>query len=111
MSLPFLLWLCASTAAFLTAATASRTYIATSNVLFLVLSLGLYCIGNLMMIRLMREGGLALAISISAVVQLLLINVIAVSVFGERLPALQLLGVATGVVAMALMMFPGTGKV
>ncbi len=111
MSMPFLLWLSASMVAFLSAATASRTYIATSNILFLLLSLGLYCVGNLMMIRLMREGGLALAISISAVVQLLLINLIAFTFFGERLSTPQMLGVATGVISMALMMFPGAGKV
>ncbi len=110
MNLPFLLWLSAAMVAFLSAATASRAYIASSNILLLVLSLGLYCIGNLMMVKLMREGGLGLAISISAVAQLVLINVIAFAVFGERPSSLQLTGVALGVIAMVLMLFPLEAK-
>jgi glucose uptake protein len=96
---------------FISGATASRAYIATSNILVLVLSLTLYCIGNLMMVRLMREGGLGLAISASAIVQLIVVNIIAVAVFGERLSTPQLAGVGLGVLAMALMMFPLQGKV
>jgi glucose uptake protein len=64
-----------------------------------------------MMVRLMREGGLGLAISASAIVQLIVVNIIAVAVFGERLSTPQLAGVGLGVLAMALMMFPLQGKV
>ncbi|RWX78869.1 hypothetical protein EPK99_09840 [Neorhizobium lilium] len=106
MNLAFVLWLAGAMAVFLAAATASRAYIANSNILLLLLSLGLYCIGNLMMVKLMREGGLGLAISASAVAQLVLINVIAFAVFGERPSTLQLAGVGLGVVAMVLMLFP-----
>jgi small multidrug resistance pump len=102
----FLLWLSGAMAVFLAAATASRAYIATSNMLLLLLSLALYCVGNLMMVRLMREGGLGLAISVSAIAQLLLINVIAVFIFGERLSPSQLAGVGLGVAAMVLMLVP-----
>jgi glucose uptake protein len=110
MSPAFLLWLAGAMAVFLAAATASRAYIATSNMLVLILSLALYCIGNLMMVKLMREGGLGLAISVSAIAQLLLINVIAFAVFGERLTSLQLAGVGLGVAAMVLMLFPVGAK-
>jgi small multidrug resistance pump len=111
MNAQFLLWLAGAMTIFMAGATASRAYIATSNVLVLVLSLTLYCIGNLMMVRLMREGGLGLAISASAIVQLIVVNIIAFAVFGERLSTPQLAGVGLGVVAMALMMFPLEGKV
>jgi glucose uptake protein len=97
-------------ATFLAAATASRAYITSSNMLLLLLSLSLYCVGNLMMVKLMREGGLGLAISASAIAQLLLINVIAFAIFGERLTATQLAGVGLGVVAMVLMLFPVGAK-
>lgn len=60
MNLSFILWLSASMAIFLSAATASRYYVSTNNILILLFSLGLYCLGNLMMVRLMREGGLGL---------------------------------------------------
>ncbi|WFR94342.1 hypothetical protein [Rhizobium tumorigenes] len=106
----FLLWLGGAMVIFLGGATASRAYIATSNVLILVLSLGLYCVGNLMMVRLMREGGLGLAISASAIVQLVMVNIIAFVVFGERLSLAQMAGVGLGVVSMALMLLPLQGK-
>lgn len=106
----FLLWLAGAMAVFLAAATASRAYIATSNMLLLLFSLTLYCVGNLMMVKLMREGGLGLAISASAIAQLLLINVIAVFIFGEKLSATQLAGVGLGVAAMVLMLFPMGAK-
>lgn len=106
MRIQFLLWLAGAMVVFLSAATASRAYIATSNLFLLVLSLGLYCAGNLVMVRLMREGGLGLAISVSAVAQLLLINVIAYFVFGERLTASQMAGAGLGLIAMMLLLFP-----
>ncbi len=111
MNPSFILWLAASMAIFLSAATASRYYVSTNNILLLVFSLFLYCVGNLMMVRLMREGGLGLAISASAIVQLVLINVIAFVVFGERLTLMQMAGVALGIVAMGLMMLPTSGRV
>ncbi|MBB4346951.1 MULTISPECIES: hypothetical protein [Rhizobiaceae] len=110
MTPTFLLWLSGAMATFLAAATASRAYITSSNMLLLLLSLSLYCVGNLMMVKLMREGGLGLAISASAIAQLLLINVIAFAIFGERLTATQLAGVGLGVVAMVLMLFPVGAK-
>lgn len=106
MNLPFLLWLVGSMAVFLSAATASRAYVSSNNLALLLFSLFLYCVGNLMMVRLMREGGLGLAISASAIAQLLLVNVIAFAVFDERLSNTQLAGVGLGVVAMGLMLLP-----
>lgn len=106
MSPQFILWLAGSMAVFLSAATASRAYVSSNNIALLVFSLFLYCVGNLMMVRLMREGGLGLAISASAIAQLLLVNVIAFAVFGERLSTTQLAGVGLGVLAMGLMMLP-----
>ncbi|MDE1991467.1 MAG: hypothetical protein KGI75_03150 [Rhizobiaceae bacterium] len=110
MNAQFLLWLAGAMAIFISGATASRAYISNNNILTLVLALFLYCIGNLMMVRLMREGGLGLAISASAIAQLVVVNIIAFVVFGERLSMTQLAGVGFGVVAMALMMFPVEGK-
>ena len=108
MKLPYILWLFGATAVFIGAATSSRAYVGTSNILFLLLSMALYIVGNLMMLKLMREGGLGLAISLSAITQLLMINVIAFIFFGERLNVTQLAGVGLGVVAMGLMLMPTT---
>ena len=108
MKLPYILWLFGATAVFIGAATSSRAYVGTSNILFLLLSMALDIVGNLMMLKLMREGGLGLAISLSAITQLLMINVIAFIFFGERLNLTQLAGVGLGVVAMGLMLMPTT---
>ncbi|WP_245464021.1 hypothetical protein [Rhizobium sp. NXC24] len=72
MRTEFLLWLGGAMATFLGAATASGTYIATNSILVLVPPVALYCVGNLIIVRLMTEGGMGLAISVSAVAQLLL---------------------------------------
>ncbi|HEX8045218.1 hypothetical protein [Rhizobium sp.] len=110
MNPQFLLWLVGAMAVFIGGATASRTYIANNNMFVLILALILYCIGNLMMIRLMREGGLGLAISASSIAQLVVVNIVAFVVFGERLSLPQLAGVGLGIVAMVLMLFPAQGR-
>jgi small multidrug resistance pump len=107
MSGTFILLLLGSSAIFMAAASASRAYVSSDNWLWVVLSMCLYVSGNLIMIRLMREGGLGLAISVSAIVQLVLVNVIAFAVFSERITNIQMGGVALGIVAMVLMMWPG----
>jgi small multidrug resistance pump len=88
MNPTFLLWLGAAMATFLGAATVSRAYVDNGKLWVLLASLALYCIGNLMMVKL---------------------NVIAFFLFGERLSAIQTAGVALGVVSMALMLFPAKG--
>ena len=99
-----------SSVIFLAAATATRTYVSTSNVLWLLLSLSLYVAGNLIMVRIMREGGLGLAISISSIAQLVLVNVLAFVLFSEKLTPIQISGVVLGLVAMVLMMWPQSGS-
>lgn len=106
MKLSYVLWLFGATTVFIGAATASRAYIGTTNILYLLFSMALYIVGNLMMLKLMREGGLGIAISLSAITQLLLINVIAFFFFGERLNSTQLAGVGLGILAMGLMLMP-----
>lgn len=106
----FLLWLAVSMLAFLSAATASRAYVTSNNIAVLLLSLALYTVGNLVMVRLMREGGLGLSVSASAIVQLLAINVIAFAMFGERLTTAQMAGVVLGAVSMGLLLLPLPGR-
>ncbi len=106
MKLGFILWISISAVIFVSAATASRLYVSTSNMLWVVLSMSLYIVGNLIMIRLMREGGLGLAISISAIAQLLLANLIAFGFFNEKLSLVQMGGIVLGLFAVTLMMWP-----
>ena len=76
----------------------------------LLIALCLYTLGNLMMVRLMRETGMAVAISVSAVLQLVLASAVGLTLFGERPTALQAAGLALGVVAVALIVWPERGQ-
>ena len=105
-----ILWLCGAMAVFVTANSVLRTYAASSWWPTLIGALALFSLGNVMMVRLMRESGLALAISISSVAQLVLISAVAVLWFGERPTGLQLAGMALGVAAVALIAWPQGGR-
>jgi glucose uptake protein len=101
-----LLWLAGAMAVFITANSVLRAYVANSQLAVLLGALVLFSIGNLMMVRLMRESGLAVAISVSSVVQLVVIGLVAWFIFGERPSGLQLAGMALGVVAVAMIAWP-----
>jgi small multidrug resistance pump len=76
----------------------------------LLAALVLFTDGNLMMVRLMRESGLAVAISVSSIVQLVIIGLVARFVFGERPTGLQMAGMALGVVAVVMIAWPTGAK-
>lgn len=93
-------------AAFVAANAVLRVYAGSGYWPTLGLALGCFLVGNLMMVRLMRESGLALAVSISSVVQLVALALIGVLWFGERLTGMQTAGVVLGIVAVALIAWP-----
>jgi small multidrug resistance pump len=93
----------ASTAAFLAAASAAKTWALHQEWYWLALTLGLYTVGNLIMLRLIRDFGMGIALSMSAVVQLIAVNVIALAIFGERLSPVQATGVVLAVVALGML--------
>jgi glucose uptake protein len=105
-----LIWLAGAMAVFITANSVLRAYVTGGQVPVLLGALCLFTIGNLMMVRLMRESGLAVAISVSSVVQLVLIGLVAWFVFGERPTGLQIAGMALGVVAVAMIAWPAGAK-
>ncbi|MBN9241750.1 MAG: hypothetical protein J0I98_03035 [Mesorhizobium sp.] len=91
-----------STAIFLLAATAAKQWGLTPGLGRLVWTLVLYTLGNLVMLRLIREFGLSISLSLSAVIQLVAVNVIALALYGEKLNTLQGAGVALAIVSVAL---------
>ncbi len=105
-----LLWLGAATGIFVGAASALRAYVTQGQVALILLSLALYAAGNLVMVRVMRESGMAVAVSVSAVLQLLLATLVAVTVFAERPTALQWGGIALGLAAVAMIVWPTGGR-
>jgi hypothetical protein len=111
MSLFGALQLGLSTVIFLLAATVAKSWALAPGVGKLVLTLLLYSAGNLVMLRLVREFGMASAFSLSAVIQLVAVNVIALSWFGERLSVMQGSGIALAILAVGLITFgPALGR-
>ncbi|MCU0832549.1 MAG: hypothetical protein MUC58_13760 [Rhizobiaceae bacterium] len=101
-----ILTLALAMAVFLAAASSLRAYAGGAALPVLLLALLLYCVGNLMMVPLMKVSGMAVAMSVSAVLQLLLSVLVAVSVFGERPLTIQWAGIALGVAAVTLILWP-----
>ena len=111
MSAALTLWLAAAMMAFLAGSAALRAHAGGAGVAALLVALALYTIGNLMMVRVMRFGGMAIAISLSAILQLIMAKLLAIFGFGERPGGTQLAGIALGVVAVALIVLPaGAGE-
>jgi glucose uptake protein GlcU len=102
MSLSGFLQLALSTVIFLFAASVAKSWALVPGTGKLVLTLALYSLGNLIMLRLVREFGMATAFSLSAVIQLVSINVIALAFFGERLGMVQGGGIVLAIVAVGL---------
>jgi multidrug transporter EmrE-like cation transporter len=94
-----------STVIFLLAATMAKSWALSPSLTKLLITLALYTLGNLIMFRLVREFGMASAFSLSAVIQLVAVNVIALAWFGERLSLMQSSGVLLAILAVGLITF------
>ncbi|MEI6099222.1 MAG: hypothetical protein WCS20_13195 [Alphaproteobacteria bacterium] len=100
------LYLATSTGVFKVANGLQKTYAAGSGVGMLVAMLAAFCLGNLLMVRVMQGNGLGLAEALSLVFQLVAITVIALVVFGERPTGLQVAGVVLGIVSISMIAWP-----
>ena len=58
------------------------------------------------MLRLIRDVGMGVALSLSAVVQLVAVNAVALLIFGERVAPIQGVGLVLAVIAVAMIMLP-----
>lgn len=97
-----LLQLALACAVFIAAASAGKAWALSPSPWKIVLTLALYTVGNLLMLRLIREIGMATAFSVSAVLQLLAVNAVAILVFGEKVGVVEGTGLGLAVVAVAL---------
>ncbi len=106
-----LAYLGASTAVFMAANATLKTYAVKGGPWMLVGALALFCLGNYLMVRVMRENGLGLgqAIALSLIFQLIAITTMAFLWFGERPTGLQLAALALGVVAITMIVWPQGG--
>ena len=100
-----------STTIFLLAAAIAKSWALSPSIGKLVLTLILYSAGNLIMLRLVREFGMASAFSLSAIIQLVAVNVIALAWFGEKLSLMQGSGIVLAIIAVGLITFgPSVGR-
>lgn len=106
MNLSTVLWLAASTAVFVAANGVLKQYAIKGGLPILIGALALFCLGNFLMVQVMRGNGLGVAIAMSVVFQLIAISGMAMVVFGERPTGLQLGGMALGVVAVLMIAWP-----
>jgi multidrug transporter EmrE-like cation transporter len=102
LSLSGFIQLVIATAIFLFAATLAKSWALAPSLGKLFLTLLLYSAGNLIMLRLVREFGMSSAFSLSAILQLVAVNVIALAWFGERLSFMQSSGVVLAIIAVGL---------
>ena len=92
--------LAALTAVFVAANAALKTYALQGGIWVLVGALALFCLGNTLMVQVMRANGLGIAIALSLIFQLIAITGVAFVFFGERPNALQLAGLVLGIIAI-----------
>ena len=104
------LWLAASTAVFVAANGVLKSYAIKGGPPVLAGALALFCLGNWLMVQVMRANGLGVAIALSVVFQLIAISAMAMVVFHERPTGLQLGGMALGIVAVVMIAWPAGGK-
>lgn len=104
------LWLGLATAVFVGANAVLKVYAVKGGLPVLVGALALFCLGNFLMVQVMKANGLGLAIALSAIFQLVAISVMAIFVFGERPTGLQLAGMAVGCMAVAMIAWPAGAK-
>ena len=110
MSAVTFLWLGLATAVFVGANAILKVYAVKGGLPVLVGALALFCLGNFLMVQVMKANGLGLAIALSAIFQLVAISVMAIFVFGERPTGLQLAGMAVGCMAVAMIAWPVGAK-
>ena len=105
MSLAGFLQLAASTIIFLLAASGAKSWALAPNPGKLIVTLALYTVGNLIMLRLVREFGMSIAFTLSAIIQLVAVNVVALTYYGEPLTASQGVGIVLAIAAVAVITF------
>lgn len=108
MSLFGILQLGLATAIFLFAATVVKWWALAPSTPKLLLTMLLYALGNLIMLRIVRDFGMATVFSLSAVLQLVAVNAIALAFFGEKVSLVQGGGLGLAIVAVAMIMFGGS---
>ena len=102
MDLTATLQLAAACAIFIAAASVAKNWALSPAPALVALTLLLYAAGNLLMLRLIRSVGMATAFSLSSVLQLVAVNLVAILFYGERVGLAEGAGLVLAVLAVAL---------
>ena len=102
MNAPAVLQLGLATAIFIAAASGAKAWALAPTAGKIVLTILLYIVGNLIMMRLLRQVAMATAFSVSTVLQLVAINLVAILVFGEKVGLVEGIGIVLAIVGVAL---------
>jgi drug/metabolite transporter (DMT)-like permease len=102
-------WLAGATLVFVLANSTLKSYANQGGLPILLAALAMFCLGNWLMVRVMRDSGLGLAVALSGVFQLVALTLIAVVFFGERPTPLQIAGILLGIVAATMIVWPQGG--
>jgi multidrug transporter EmrE-like cation transporter len=105
MTVSAFIQLCVATAIFIGAASSAKSWAISPSLGRVIFTLVLYVIGNLLVMRLLRQVGMAATFSITAVLQLVAINLVAILVYGERVGLAEGTGIAMAVAGVALITF------
>ncbi|MCW6507333.1 hypothetical protein [Lichenifustis flavocetrariae] len=97
-----LIQLGAATITFIAAASMAKAWAVAPSLAKAIFTLLLYSGGNILMMRLIRLLGMATAFSVSAVLQLVAVNLVALLFYGERVNLPQGVGIVLAIVAVAL---------
>ena len=101
MNIAALVQLGVATTVFIAAASSAKAWALSPSALRVAVTLLLYTAGNLLMLRLVRQLGMATAFSLSAVLQLLAVNLVAIFWFGEKVGWVEGAGICLAVLAVA----------
>lgn len=109
MTAAVLFYLVVSTGVFMGANSALKSYAMGGGIAVLAGALALFCLGNVLMVQVMRANGLGAGLSLSLIFQLVAVSLIAIFWFGERPSIPQIAGIVLGVIAVALIAWPKGG--
>jgi multidrug transporter EmrE-like cation transporter len=111
MNFSAFLQLCVATSLFIGAASSAKVWSLSPSFGRVIFTMMLYVAGNLLMMHLLRQIGMATAFSITAVLQLIAINLVAIFVFGERVGFTEGTGIVLAIAGVALITFaPQAGQ-
>jgi multidrug transporter EmrE-like cation transporter len=94
-----------ATAIFIGAASSAKIWSQSPSLTRLIFTMALYVAGNLLMMRLLRQVGMATAFSLTAVLQLVAVNLVAIFVFGESVSLVEGAGIVLAIAGVMLVTF------